>query len=121
MKKKSFWITSTKNSSIITDFIEEPSDFSSSCLVKTLHTAISHGTETTVFSGNVPKSMYNEMHCPYMEGDFSFPIKYGYSLVGVVLEGIPSLKGKIVMNSCAFLHPGICLLVGFADVLLVII
>jgi len=61
---------------------KELSDISTSKVLETKYSLISTGTERTVALGNVPEQMYQLMQVPYMEGDFSFPIKYGYSLVG---------------------------------------
>ena len=44
--------------------------------------AISRGTEALVFQGRVPKSQYEDMRCPFQEGDFPAPVKYGYASVG---------------------------------------
>lgn len=52
--------------------------------VKSLYSLISTGTESLVATGSVPKDLYKSMQVPYMEGKFSFPIKYGYSLVGEI-------------------------------------
>lgn len=45
---------------------------------------ISRGTESLVFGGHVPVSQYAAMRCPFQEGDFPGPVKYGYGSVGVV-------------------------------------
>ena len=46
--------------------------------------------------GSVPPSLHEAMRVPYMRGDFSFPLQYGYSLVGEVhSEGHP-LHGQLV-------------------------
>jgi len=37
-----------------------------------------------VFAGRVPDSQHAAMRAPLMGGDFPFPVKYGYSAVGVV-------------------------------------
>jgi threonine dehydrogenase-like Zn-dependent dehydrogenase len=50
--------------------------------VTTLASGISRGTEALVFAGRVPESQYAGMRAPLMEGDFPFPVKYGYSAVG---------------------------------------
>ena len=50
--------------------------------LKTLYSQISLGTELTIAQGNVPEELHDTMRVPYMEGDFIFPVKYGYSLVG---------------------------------------
>lgn len=71
-------------------------------LVKVIASAISPGTESLVFHGQVPKELYSEMKVPYMEGCFDFPIKYGYSVVGEVVASEDwGLQGKLVH----FLHP----------------
>ena len=71
-------------------------------LLKSSFSAISPGTEHLVFSGNVPPAMREAMRVPYMAGDFTFPVKYGYSLVGrVESSDDPSLQGRMVH----LLHP----------------
>lgn len=69
--------------------------------IKALYSLISLGTERLVASGKVPAELYDRMRVPYQEGDFSFPIKYGYSLVGEVLNTRHPLYGKRVH----VLHP----------------
>ena len=56
-------------------------------LVRTRVTGISRGTERLVLQGRVPESQYPVMRAPLMAGDFPFPVKYGYSAVGVVEAG----------------------------------
>ena len=51
--------------------------------IESHYSLISTGTERIVASGKVPTSLYHDMRVPYMEGAFSFPVKYGYSLTGV--------------------------------------
>jgi len=70
-------------------------------LVETLFTGISRGTENLVFHGKVPESERERMRGPNMAGDFTFPVKYGYSAVGRVAEGPGDLSGRLVF--C--LHP----------------
>jgi threonine dehydrogenase-like Zn-dependent dehydrogenase len=68
-------------------------------LVENLFSGISRGTEKLVFDGLVPKSEADRMRCFGQEGDFSFPVKFGYCSVGRVLEG--ELSGRNVF----VLHP----------------
>nr|WP_330082979.1 zinc-binding alcohol dehydrogenase [Methylocystis iwaonis] len=70
-------------------------------LVATLWSGISRGTERLVFEGRVPPSEYDRMRAPMQEGNFPFPVKYGYCAVGQVEEGPADWLGKIVF--C--LHP----------------
>lgn len=69
--------------------------------VATRYSAISRGTERLVALGEVPKSEWDRMRAPLQSGDFSFPIKYGYSAAGVVTAGPDALLGKRVFA----LHP----------------
>lgn len=70
-------------------------------LVRALRSGISRGTESLVFQGLVPVSQYEVMRCPFQDGDFPGPVKYGYASVGVVEQGPDSLLGRRVF--C--LHP----------------
>ncbi|MBH0237900.1 zinc-dependent alcohol dehydrogenase [Methylobrevis albus] len=70
-------------------------------LVRTLHSGISRGTEALVFAGRVPDSERTRMRAPFQDGDFPFPVKYGYAAVGVVEAGPEDLRGRAVF--C--LHP----------------
>jgi threonine dehydrogenase-like Zn-dependent dehydrogenase len=70
-------------------------------LVRALASGISRGTESLVFRGRVPESQYAAMRCPFQEGDFPAPVKYGYASVGIVEAGPAALVGRRVF--C--LHP----------------
>jgi len=63
--------------------------------------AISQGTERLVARGEVPESEYQRMRAPFQDGDFPFPVKYGYINVGTVEAGPPELLDRDVF--C--LHP----------------
>lgn len=77
-----------------------PSD-ADSVLVRALYSGISRGTERLVLKGLVPDSEHERMRCPFQEGAFPFPVKYGYSLVGCIAEGPPDRIGQAVF----LLHP----------------
>jgi threonine dehydrogenase-like Zn-dependent dehydrogenase len=66
-----------------------------------MFSAVSPGTERLVAAGKVPVALRKEMRCPYMGGRFPFPVKYGYSLVGEVVQGPAELRGRKVH----MLHP----------------
>ena len=70
--------------------------------VRTLHSALSLGTERLIFRGEVPKSQYKTMKAPFQEGDFPGPVKYGYCNVGVVEDGLKDIKGRTVF--CLYPH-----------------
>lgn len=71
------------------------------CLVRTLWSGISRGTERLVCEGRVPPSEHERMRAPFQEGAFPFPVKYGYSAVGIVEAGPADMLGETVF--C--LHP----------------
>jgi threonine dehydrogenase-like Zn-dependent dehydrogenase len=70
-------------------------------LVKTAWSGVSRGTERLVFEGRVPPEEALAMRAPMQEGEFPFPVKYGYSAVGQVEDGPEDLKGRFVFA----LHP----------------
>jgi 2-desacetyl-2-hydroxyethyl bacteriochlorophyllide A dehydrogenase len=71
------------------------------CLVESLWSGISRGTERLVFEGRVPPSERERMRAPFQDGDFPFPVKYGYCAVGRVAAGPADMLGRTVF--C--LHP----------------
>lgn len=96
-KPQALWHTSDHRSLLKEAGLPEQA----SCYVKALYSLISTGTERLVARGQVPYALYASMKVPYMEGEFSFPVKYGYSLVGEVQEGPEEILGKKVH----LLHP----------------
>lgn len=67
-------------------------------VVSTLYSGISRGTESLVFSNQVPRSEFQSMRSPFQEGEFPFPVKYGYANVGRVLDGPQALQGRRVFS-----------------------
>ena len=65
-------------------------------VVHSLYSGISRGTERLISNGRVPVSEYGRMRCPRQQGDFPFPVKYGYATVGVVEDGPANLLGKAI-------------------------
>lgn len=70
-------------------------------LVRMLYSGLSRGTERLVFEGRVPTSEYDRMRMPTQEGDFPFPVKYGYAAVGTVENGPSALRNRTIFA----LHP----------------
>jgi NADPH:quinone reductase-like Zn-dependent oxidoreductase len=69
--------------------------------VRALFGALSRGTEALVLAGRVPPSEFERMRAPFMGGNFPFPVKYGYSVVGRIEAGAADLIGRTVF----VLHP----------------
>jgi threonine dehydrogenase-like Zn-dependent dehydrogenase len=70
-------------------------------VVTTLWSGLSRGTERLVFEGRVSATESERMRALLQEGDFPYPVKYGYCAVGLVEQGPPALRGRAVFA----LHP----------------
>jgi threonine dehydrogenase-like Zn-dependent dehydrogenase len=64
-----------------------PAASSDRLVVRALASGVSRGTESLVFAGRVPPSQHEAMRAPLMGGQFPFPVKYGYSVVGRAADG----------------------------------
>lgn len=69
--------------------------------VATHFSGLSRGTEALVLSGAVPESEWQRMRAPMQQGEFPFPVKYGYAAAGRVVAGPPETIGRNVFA----LHP----------------
>lgn len=94
-----FWNVSAGRGELREYPLESPTE--NDVIVRTLYSAISRGSEALVFHGRVPPSEHQRMRAPFQNGEFTFPVQYGYSSVGIVEEGPESLVGRAVF--C--LHP----------------
>lgn len=81
--------------------------------VRTLFSGISRGTERLILNGRVPESEWQRMRAPLQEGEFPFPVKYGYCATGIVEDGPEGLLGRSVF--C--LHPHQDMFVAPVDML----
>lgn len=97
---QAFWATAPHRGEIREVALPVPRD--DEVLVRTRYSAISRGTESLVFAGAVPASEHQRMRAPYQDGEFTFPVKYGYINVGVVESGPPELLGQDVF--CLYPH-----------------
>lgn len=70
------------------ELLETPCD-QAGVQVRTRYSLISRGTERLIWEGRVPKAEQSRMRAPYQEGDFPFPVKYGYAAVGVTPDDQP--------------------------------
>ena len=79
---KAFWLTGAQTGEF------RPVEPGSGVPIKALYSGISRGTEGLVWSGKVPESLASRMRCPGQEGEFPWPVKYGYNLVGEGPDGL---------------------------------
>ncbi len=99
MTARAFWTIGPGKGELRVETLPPPG--ADEALVRTLASGVSRGTESLVFTGRVPANQHAAMRCPFQAGDFPFPVKYGYSAVGIVEAGPPALIGRRVF--C--LHP----------------
>jgi threonine dehydrogenase-like Zn-dependent dehydrogenase len=85
MTARAFWTVAPGRGAIRNEQLPPRAD--GDVLVRTLASGVSRGTEALVFAGRVPPSQYQAMRAPLMGGEFPFPVKYGYSAVGVADTG----------------------------------
>ena len=95
-----FWIAAPGRGELRQEAVAPPDALEAS--VRTLYSGVSRGTESIVFQGRVPKSEYVRMRAPFQAGQFPSPVKYGYSNVGIVLQGPGELTGRHVF--CLYPH-----------------
>lgn len=98
-RARALWITGPGVAEIREAPLAQPGE--GEVLVATLWSGISRGTERLVLEGRVPEGQRAVMRAPFQEGEFPFPVKYGYAAVGVVEQGPADLLGRTVFA----LHP----------------
>jgi NADPH:quinone reductase-like Zn-dependent oxidoreductase len=96
---RGFWVAAPGRGEIRAESL--PQRRSGEVLVRARVSAISRGSEGLVFRGEVPESEYRRMRCPFQQGEFPAPVKYGYASVGVIEDGPAERIGERVF--C--LHP----------------
>lgn len=99
MRASALWYAAPRECVLNEVVLPEPGP--QDCVIRTLWSGISRGTERLVFEGRVPPSEYERMRAPFQDGDFPFPVKYGYCAVGEVEAGPAGMLGRTVF--C--LHP----------------
>lgn len=94
VKSLELWHVSYNSSELREIPLEKPK--SNEVVVESVFSMISPGTERIVSLGNVPDEAGEFMRVPHMKGFFSFPCTYGYSLVGMIMQGPDKLIGQLV-------------------------
>jgi threonine dehydrogenase-like Zn-dependent dehydrogenase len=86
VEARSFWTVAPGRGELRSEVLPSPGE--DDVLVETLASGVSRGTEALVFGGRVPPSQFRVMRAPLMGGAFPFPVKYGYSAVGLTETGV---------------------------------
>lgn len=84
MKRKAVKFIKPYEVSVVEEPLPDPS--LDQVLVKTQTSAISPGTEMLVYRGQWPRDLPVDETIAALSGEFSYPVKYGYSCVGKVVD-----------------------------------
>ncbi len=97
---RALWIEGPRQAALRSACVGEPG--AGEARIAMLWSGISRGTERLVFEGRVPAAQAKSMRAPFQEGEFPFPVKYGYCAVGRVEAGPAEWLGRTVF--CLFPH-----------------
>ena len=98
-----FWTTQAGQGEIRTERIDAPGP--GEVTVRARFSGVSRGTESLVFRALVPLSQYERMRCPFQNGDFPGPVKYGYASVGVIEAVGPDVATDRLAERVFCLYP----------------
>jgi 2-desacetyl-2-hydroxyethyl bacteriochlorophyllide A dehydrogenase len=82
IEARAVWFTALRTAELRPETVPPPGP--GEVRVRSLVSAMSHGTEMLVYRGEVPPDL--PLDLPTLAGDFTFPIKHGYATVGRVME-----------------------------------
>jgi 2-desacetyl-2-hydroxyethyl bacteriochlorophyllide A dehydrogenase len=84
MERQTLYFTAPRQVALEREPLPSPSF--GQILVQTIISAISPGTELLIYRGLAPGDLAKDETISSLPGNFSFPLKYGYAVVGRVLE-----------------------------------
>ena len=82
--RRSLHFTAARSVAVVEEEVAAPS--AGQLLVRTVVSAISAGTEMLVYRDEVPRAMALDASIPGLTEHSSFPLKYGYSAVGRIVD-----------------------------------
>ncbi|MEM6294872.1 MAG: zinc-binding alcohol dehydrogenase [Myxococcota bacterium] len=85
IEARAFWVEAPGRGSLRPVTVPSPAD--GQVRIRALFSGVSRGTESLVFHGRVPPSEHERMRGPHQEGTLALPVKYGYALVGEIIDG----------------------------------
>ncbi|HWP43885.1 MAG TPA: zinc-binding alcohol dehydrogenase [Blastocatellia bacterium] len=88
---RSVWLVGPRQVEIRDSVVRPPAE--DEVRVRALCSAISQGTEMLVYRGEAPRTLPLDLTIPTIEGSLGFPIKYGYSSVGRIIDLGPGVEG----------------------------
>lgn len=99
VEARSLWFTAPRKAELHSETVAAPGE--GEVRVRTAASAPSGGTEMLVYQGEVSED--TALDLPTLEGDFGFPIKYGYALSGRV-EEVGAGVEELAVGDPVFVH-----------------
>ena len=103
MKRQSIIFTAPYELDITEDKLPEPG--AGEVLIQTRFSAISHGTEMLVYRGQFPAGMAADDTIPELRRPLTYPLKYGYAVVGDIIDTGSGVSRDLNGQSVFSLHP----------------
>lgn len=103
MQRRSLYFTGPRQVDLRSESLAAPAF--GQVLVQTVISAISPGTELLIYRGQVPQEMARDDTIAALAGDFSFPLKYGYAVVGKVVSLGPGVSPDWLGRLAFAFHP----------------
>jgi 2-desacetyl-2-hydroxyethyl bacteriochlorophyllide A dehydrogenase len=101
LEARALWFTARRTAELLPETVPPPGP--GEVRLRSVVSAISHGTEMLVYRGEVPSDL--PLDLPTLTGNFSFPIKYGYATVGRILDAGPGVKALSPGDPVFVHHP----------------
>jgi threonine dehydrogenase-like Zn-dependent dehydrogenase len=118
MERQALYFTAPRQVAVQTEAVPDPAF--GQVLVKTLISAISPGTESLIYRGQAPVDLPADETIGALAGDLTFPMKYGYAVVGQVAKlGLGVSRDWLDRQVFAF-HPHESLFLATPDELLML-
>jgi 2-desacetyl-2-hydroxyethyl bacteriochlorophyllide A dehydrogenase len=103
MKRQTLYFTAPAQVCVVSENLPDALD--GQLLVRSVLSAISPGTEMLIYHGLWPKELRVDESIPALGGEFGFPLKYGYAMVGQVVECGPGAGREWLGRRVFSFHP----------------
>ncbi len=87
---RGLWFTQARRAELLAETVRKPSG--AEVTVRAIASLVSAGTEMLVYRGELPAE--DDLGLETCEGNFGFPVKYAYQVVGEVIEAGPEARFK---------------------------
>ncbi|MEJ2282065.1 MAG: zinc-binding alcohol dehydrogenase [Desulfobacterales bacterium] len=103
MKRQALIFAAPFEIDIAEEILPEPA--ATEVLIQTRFSAVSHGTEMLIYRGLFPADTIADETIPELRRPLSYPMKYGYAVVGDVIEAGSGVSRDLIGQAVFCLHP----------------